>query len=610
MNPLPPRLDAAALAGTPPPWVLDQPGTTYTLDCDVIAPGTALVLAAPGITLDLSGHVITFDAEPAACTEGFEASGKGWDLSGGAAVVRNDTGLFGAKVLRLPVRAGANRVVVSPPIPVAAGHWAAGCAVSAPGGTQSQPAQVTLDVLGPDGTVLGSATGGGWNADGPVARFTAPGGPIRLRFTVAPAGDAAVTVDLDHLAVTAEARYGVLAAAEWHVPGWEALPESYRQVAGPVAIRNGSLVQGAGRSRSSAAVLARSLPGDLTLTGLTLIVTGDDSAGVDASEGSGARTVTGCTVTCSGDCDISRRASDLAALRLERAPGPVTVAGCTLTDFPQVGILLTGCGGEVRDNILHPRSVVTNAYGIVLVGCTDLTVRGNTITTLSGRGAYGGISLDGYAATPLERVTVEGNTVDISGCLTREYGDAVAVRALRVRNNVDAMGPHRDLHVVGNTFAARTSKGGPKSAYGARLSYANPRVDMDDAGILFERNTYRANVATTDPDYEAVAFDLDGLAAGIRPVFRAERYESNDLALWIGGADGDDLGAHDATFDGCTFARAPGVSRAWAAVRAGYWQGPIANVTFTGAGPPPAVVPYRPGLRCTTTLSLQLEPEA
>jgi hypothetical protein len=44
-----------------PPYVLDQQGATYLVTQDVAADGTAIFLAASGITLDLGGHTITYD---------------------------------------------------------------------------------------------------------------------------------------------------------------------------------------------------------------------------------------------------------------------------------------------------------------------------------------------------------------------------------------------------------------------------------------------------------------------------------------------------------------------------------------------------------------------
>ncbi len=43
-----------------PPFVLDQPNATYILTRDIIADGTAIIITAPNVTLDLDGHTVTF----------------------------------------------------------------------------------------------------------------------------------------------------------------------------------------------------------------------------------------------------------------------------------------------------------------------------------------------------------------------------------------------------------------------------------------------------------------------------------------------------------------------------------------------------------------------
>lgn len=45
----------------PPPYLLDQPGATYSLQRDIISDSTAFNVAAPNITLDLNGHTIVYN---------------------------------------------------------------------------------------------------------------------------------------------------------------------------------------------------------------------------------------------------------------------------------------------------------------------------------------------------------------------------------------------------------------------------------------------------------------------------------------------------------------------------------------------------------------------
>jgi len=53
-----------------PPYVLDRPNSTYLVTEDLSADGTAIFIAASGITLDLGGHTITYDEQRDTSDEG------------------------------------------------------------------------------------------------------------------------------------------------------------------------------------------------------------------------------------------------------------------------------------------------------------------------------------------------------------------------------------------------------------------------------------------------------------------------------------------------------------------------------------------------------------
>src|SRR4029077_17727238 len=58
-------IDAGGLApGGAGPYLLDQSGTTYVLGTDVRTEGTAFVVAAPDVTLDLNGHQGVYGHNP------------------------------------------------------------------------------------------------------------------------------------------------------------------------------------------------------------------------------------------------------------------------------------------------------------------------------------------------------------------------------------------------------------------------------------------------------------------------------------------------------------------------------------------------------------------
>jgi hypothetical protein len=71
------------------PYLLDQAGTTYTLATNVDVSGTAFVVAAPNVTLDLGGHTVTYgDSTPLTVPNGGFEQGTSptdvpdWNLSG------------------------------------------------------------------------------------------------------------------------------------------------------------------------------------------------------------------------------------------------------------------------------------------------------------------------------------------------------------------------------------------------------------------------------------------------------------------------------------------------------------------------------------------------
>ncbi len=61
------------------PGVLSRSETTYVLDADVTAPGTAFTIAASNVTLDLNGHSVIYNAEPGDNVHGVFAQ---WNKSG------------------------------------------------------------------------------------------------------------------------------------------------------------------------------------------------------------------------------------------------------------------------------------------------------------------------------------------------------------------------------------------------------------------------------------------------------------------------------------------------------------------------------------------------
>jgi hypothetical protein len=222
------------------PYALDQATTRYVLETDVQADGTAFVIAAAGVTLDLNGHTVTYNNAAASVVTNPDyetdpigsTTVTGWDTSGAAAatptVAANTNYLFGNQVLRLSnftSASGPQRISSDPiSIPVANHTYAASVAMSAPGGTQNSPiASVVISVyrVSDNALVATGSTGGGWNAEGSLATFTPTDtSPVRLVITVTALTTSPTTIDLDHVRLTQSNDYGVIASNEWHFAGY------------------------------------------------------------------------------------------------------------------------------------------------------------------------------------------------------------------------------------------------------------------------------------------------------------------------------------------------------------------------------------------------------
>jgi len=61
-----------------PPFTLGEPGGTYVLTEDVRADGTAFVITAPDVTLDLDGHTVVFGDDTDEQVSGVWAKNEGW----------------------------------------------------------------------------------------------------------------------------------------------------------------------------------------------------------------------------------------------------------------------------------------------------------------------------------------------------------------------------------------------------------------------------------------------------------------------------------------------------------------------------------------------------
>jgi hypothetical protein len=480
-------IDAAWLAQHgPAPYVLGQANTTYTLAADVDTPGTAFVDAAPGVTLDLNGHTVTFgDAAPIAVTNGgFEqGSGRsvpGWVLAGAptAALAPNTNLLFGSRVLRLTAFSSAQTVVSAPvAMPQANRTYEATITPAHAGGTNAScSTSLSLSVVDAlTGQVLARGTsadvGRGFSATAHFLATTTD--PVRLVVVAAPKPGSTDTIDLDAATLTQADDYGVLASAEWKsgVPGYANLPTAAGQVfqkAANFTIENGSVVQGRAQGYASPPLFAEYLAG-LTVANVTTSADGLDTTSVDALCDTGRVTVLNSTFR-DHITNVTDRMNNVATLKLTGVNGPLLVQGNRVLGSPQIGMLVgynnPAYKVSILDNVISQNAVATNAYGILVSTMSHFEIAGNTIKTADGEG----IDVDGYAAAPTTDGFIHDNDVEVSLTPNREYPTGLVARALRMRNNVDGTGPQRNLEVADNTFVATTGPGLVASAYAGWVS--------------------------------------------------------------------------------------------------------------------------------------------
>src|SRR5262249_31153502 len=176
--------------------------------------------------------------------------------------------------------------------------------------------------------------------------------------------------------------------------------------------------------------------------------------------------------------------------------------------------------------------------------------------------------------------SIYGNYVDVQESPNREYPTGLDTVALRLRNNLGAFGPQRDLSIHDNTFIARTGPGQRAEAQAVRISYANHDGAMDDARITLQGNLIKAIVSTPDPSFRAKALVLDRIDDGINLQISGNVLESNDVSLAVADTGGDVTGV-DLAFN--TLRRSDeGASRPYIGILAGYDTHEIHHVRLIG----------------------------
>jgi len=576
----------------PAPYVLSQAGATYQLETDVTTSGTAFVILNQNITLDLNGHTVTYgNSTPVTVTNGGFESGSGtnlpgWNLSGApaAAIASNTNHLFGNQVFRLS-NFSTTQTIVSSPIAINTPNHTYTATIT-PAGVNSN-SSVTLSVIDTvSGKTLGSAASvnvqRGFSA---VVTFTpTTTDPVKLQVVATPTTKPD-TLDLDQATLTPSHDYGVVASRAWSgdmAYGYQnlgaavqAIWDSHRMSVTNVTIENGSIVQGQGAGPSSSPIYGESVYG-FALDKLHTSDSGVNTTSIDLHNmmGGGA-SITNSTIQQTGT-NVTNRMQGPATISLSlTSASPILIQGNTLTGCLQTGIGIDTSNGPIiiNNNQISQNTVVPNAAGIGLVSVSNFRITNNTITPTAGEG----IAIDGYRAQGSNLGVIQNNTVTTKEVPNREMGLKTQARALRLRNDVDAEGPHTNIDISGNTFTTNIGPGMSSVGYTVWITYKNNKGAMNNANVNLHDNTITLINDSSDPSYSGSALLVDGMDPGINMTIKNNILQSNDTSLSIGGYN--DSNVNDLTFLSNTLSKSSsGATKAYRGISAGFDVTRISNV--------------------------------
>jgi len=585
------------------PISLTEDGTLYVLDENMRSPGTAFVVAAAGVTLDLGGHTVVYDDRPPLSIangdfeEGDDKAVPGWNLSGAPTARRINAvpGMWGKWMLRLGQIAGPQTIVSSPVhIQSTSGEVAAAITGKGPWGTA-----IRLSIIDADDRVLATSDDKGSN---PVSRAAAPNRgfaavavfqpkatlSIRLRIDVTPPAGATADIDLGHAVLSSSRNFGICATQVWGASG--ALPaalwgdarfqKGYRRAAN-FTVRNGSIVQGPGRSDQSPALFFSGLRA-FTVDDVETFVSGMDSHGLDGTWASDGRISNSCFVA---QIDrVSNRMQTVCGVSLQNFGGEAIVEGNQFVGQPQTGVLFSGIDKSsrlsARHNYFRQNASVADGYGITVAGAGHFDIEANTIVPVSGRG----ILLDSWGRTPTENGTIRDNYCRVRESIMLEYTDLGGLEPTAFRMRGSGNATFRKIDVAHNHFAALTGPGSYYRAIGARLNLQNVEKQNDHAEINFRDNIFQALAEAEDSHYQAWALSIASLDPGTGLKLADNVCESNDAGTVFGDPDSWKMPVRGLTLKNTTYRQVKGLwPRPFVAALVAAGHNPVDDVIVEGS---------------------------
>ena len=377
------------------PYLLGGSNTTYVLETNMSAPGTAFILGGSNNTLNLNGYTVTYDnAAPLTFTNSLfqQGSGRnvpGWNLSAAPSATLVPNAFYmpplstwsTGQVLQF-ANISSTQTIVSDPIAIPTANQQYEATISAASINETPVSLTVVDSV--TGAVLASTPG---NFLGSTVQFTpTTTNPVYLQISVNPTQTD--TVELSYASLNVSRDYGVLATRNWDgmpcqltsIPDWYTTFENAMNGTGGLTICNGSILQGQANGYNSLPIYAEGTPG-LTVQNVTTLSTGIDTPAIDAYYASNVL-ISGCAIYSTCPKVMNRMDASLGPLIRTGVGDTVTITDNQLYGSPQSGI---GCQNQsdvtITDNIIQSNTIVSDGYGIGVSGLDTFTIAGNTMIT-------------------------------------------------------------------------------------------------------------------------------------------------------------------------------------------------------------------------------------
>lgn len=565
--------------GGPGPWYLTNSDTYYRLTTNATTAGTAFIVLAANVTLDLNGNTVTYNnnTPPGVANGGFEddiigsTTITGWDVSGapGAIVAAAIVGMWGDNMLLIPTISPSNTVtIISDPItiPIADGVvYNAVCQPVVYGGSFTSEISV-IDVDASPPTVIASyALSSPNSATNLYCEFT-PTTTNRVSLKVQiTAGSNTISARFDHADITRSREYGVVATrSPWGLPTYlntTTVSNNAPGISNSVII-NGTITDGSGRCWNSSPLIAWWMH-QTTIDGIAMTSWSGSGHVVD---GSGATdfSITNCNLVDHMDI-VDDRMNSHGMVFLSTTRGTINVSNNSMSGMAQNGILLVRQTGDTYNSVTIEKNVITlesswtDSYGIGFGAVINFSIAYNTIIPVSGRGLY----LDGIGTgavhLPTYNGTVHDNYMEAREMGNLEYGASGPLEATALRMRAGTM---YDIAFSNNVFAGYTQESWDWACIGARISAYNlDHTDIntgdwshanDNSNLLFKNNLFKAIVVANDPSIsggsQAWGMTLNRIDPGTGLTFRNNTFASNVTPLNVGDNDCYNGDEHDVSF--------------------------------------------------------------